>query len=254
MPLTGAAKAAYNRRYWQERKRRQKVGELRPSPSRRTPEPDTAPPPGRPEDPAGAFVSWAEAALRVPSGLMSGQPFEVHDWQRRFLAAALEPGIREAGLSVARKNGKSGLIAALLLAHLCGPLAARNWRGLVVSVTGLLAKELRTAMEEIAAASGLADQVRFLSTPTPGRAEGRWGSRVDFLAADKSSGHGVGADLAIIDEAGLLGEGKGPPSVERGVLVSRRPRWLSRGHQHPRGRPDVLGAGRPLRRAGGALD
>ena len=159
--------------------------------------------------PADAFRQWAESTLVVPNGLLAGQPFRIDDWQHEFVADALADGIREAGLSVARKNGKSGVIAALLLCFLAGPLNAPNWRGIVVSLTGLLAAELRTAMDEIVKASEL-DGVEILRTPTPGLATGRNGSRLQFLAADKATGHAVGADLVIIDEAGLLEENKRP--------------------------------------------
>ena len=79
------------------------------------------------------------------------------DWQVDWLRGALASGIREAGLSVARKNGKSGLVAALVLAHLVGPLRRPAWRAVVCSLTGNLAKELRRQVEEIARASGLYD-------------------------------------------------------------------------------------------------
>ena len=82
---------------------------------------------GKPESyPEGSLgdvvADWAESRLVVPTGPLRGQPFKIAEWQRRFLVDALGSGIREAGLSVARKNGKSGLIAALLLAYLVGPL------------------------------------------------------------------------------------------------------------------------------------
>ena len=82
---------------------------------------------GKPESyPDGSLgdvvADWAESRLVVPTGPLRGQPFKIAEWQRRFLVDALGSGIREAGLSVARKNGKSGLIAALLLAYLVGPL------------------------------------------------------------------------------------------------------------------------------------
>jgi len=109
-------------------------------------------------------------------------------------------------LSCARKNGKSGLIAALLLAHLApeGPLRSANWRALVVSETGRLAAELRRQVQEIAQASGI-DHVEVRAYPTPGQIIGLSGT-CDILAADKATGHAAGVDLAIIDEAGLLAE------------------------------------------------
>lgn len=156
------------------------------------------PVPARGANSAAVIQRWAADNLIVPTGPLAGQPFQIMDWQAQFLDDALAPDTREAALSVARKNGKSGVIGASLLSFLAGPLNRPNWRGIVVSLTGLLAKELRIAMEQTATASNL-NGVRFLRTPTPGRIEGMDGATLDFLAADKATGHAVGADLVIVD-------------------------------------------------------
>ena len=171
-------------------------------------------------DPAAAVAAWAKATLQVPAGLLRGQPFALADWQVDWLRGALASGIREAGLSVARKNGKSGLVAALVLAHLVGPLRRPAWRAVVCSLDGKTAKELQRQIEEIARASGLYDaeaaaaarppggeRIAAYRTPYPGRIVGPDGD-VTCLAADRATGHAVGADLAIVDEAGLLEEKK----------------------------------------------
>lgn len=158
-------------------------------------------------DNAKTIRDWAAETLLVPDGPMAGQPFVIDDWQYTWLRGAYAYGVREAGLSVARKNGKSGLIAAVLLAHLDGPLTRDYWRGLVTSETGALAAELRGAIEKTAEVSGLED-VRVVKTPAPGVVYGDMGTKVDILAADRSSGHATGVDLAIVDEAGLLRENK----------------------------------------------
>ena len=147
---------------------------------------------------------WAEATLKIPFGLLIGQPFKIPPWQRDWLNNAMAPGIREAGLSCGRKNGKSGLIAALILAYFCGPLHSSEWRSIVVSLTGNLAAELRTAIEKTAAISGL--DLRTYRSPLPGHIIGPNGTRCDILASDRSTGHSLGADLVILDEAGLLPE------------------------------------------------
>ena len=157
-------------------------------------------------DAVDAFEEWAGAQLIIPTGPLAGQRFKLGEWQRAFVREALAVGIREAGLSVARKNGKSGLISALLLAYLAGPLNVSHWRGVVVSLTGALAKELKDAIEALAIASGLHIDVR--QTPWPGQIRGARGARLDILASDKATGHAIGADLVIIDEAGLLEENK----------------------------------------------
>ena len=129
-------------------------------------------------------------------------------WQVDYLRAALADGVREAALCCSRKQGKSGLIAATLLAYLCGPLNRPGWRAIVVSLTGTLAKELRRQVAEICEVSGLSDTVRDYATPTPGRIIGLNGAEVTVLAADKASGHSVGVDLTVTDESGLLPENK----------------------------------------------
>ena len=169
--------------------------------------PAAAEPPSAAEAVADVVRRWSKERLLVPAGPLAGQPFMIDDWQYDFLVDALALGIREAGLSVARKNGKSGLIAALFLCYLVGPLNVPNWRGIVVSLTGELAKELRNACQEIAEASDLPG-VRIIRSPTPGGIEGDNGARLRILAADRSSGHAIGADLVVIDEAGLLDEAK----------------------------------------------
>jgi phage terminase large subunit-like protein len=71
--------------------------------------------------------------LSLPDGSDVGRPFVLRDWQRELIietyAPAREDGrrqVRQAVLSMARKNGKTALVAALCLAHLCGPEAIRN--------------------------------------------------------------------------------------------------------------------------------
>jgi phage terminase large subunit-like protein len=68
----------------------------------------------------------------VPSGEGQGKPFKLMGWEKRFIRDIYEPHrglrrvVRRAILSVARKNGKTALIAALALAHLIGPEAIPN--------------------------------------------------------------------------------------------------------------------------------
>ena len=155
--------------------------------------------------PAGDVIGdWAEATLKVPTGPLRGQPFKIPTWQREWITGAMGPGKREAGLSTSRKNGKTGLVAAIVLAHMVGPLRVPDWRAVVVSLTGSLAAELRGAIEKTAEISGL--NLTVYRSPLPGHIMGPDGTRCDILASDKATGHAIGADLAIIDEGGLLQE------------------------------------------------
>ncbi len=157
---------------------------------------------------AKAISDWSARNLVVPTPPRQGEPFRLSGWQSSWLQDAFAPGVKEAALSIARRNGKCFLIAVVLLAHLCGPLTKANWRSAVVSLTGKLASELREAVRQIAEASGLADEIEVGASPVPGFILGQQGTRVDILAADKSSGHAIGIDLGVCDETGLLENGQ----------------------------------------------
>ena len=161
--------------------------------------------PDWPSDPAAAVVEWARDSLRIPHGHpRAGQPFELPDYLADVIRDIYAPGVREVLLLIARKNAKSAAIAAVLLAHLAGPVRRFGFRAGVASISKEKAGELKTQCEAIAESSGL-DGLRFLRSPAPGRIVSPWGT-VDVLSADSNSGSASGFDLAIVDEIGLLTE------------------------------------------------
>jgi len=70
--------------------------------------------------------------LTIPSGKGQGKPFRLRPFQKRFIKDIYESRcngkrvVRRAVLSLARKNGKTCLIAAIVLVHLVGPAAEPN--------------------------------------------------------------------------------------------------------------------------------
>jgi phage terminase large subunit-like protein len=77
---------------------------------------------------AKAVIRFIEQ-LTIPSGTGQGKPFKLESFQKDFIRDIYEPhigtrrAVRRAILSMARKNGKTALIAAIVLAHLIGPEA-----------------------------------------------------------------------------------------------------------------------------------
>ena len=67
--------------------------------------------------------------LEITTGKHASTKLRLRSWQRKFIEAVYREDkrgvrpIRTAVLSMARKNGKSQLAAALALCHLCGPEA-----------------------------------------------------------------------------------------------------------------------------------
>src|SRR3546814_12125936 len=60
--------------------------------------------------------------------LFRSKPLKLEDFKKRFIREVYDnpKGTRRGILSIARKNGKSGLIAAMVLAHIVGPEARLN--------------------------------------------------------------------------------------------------------------------------------
>lgn len=70
---------------------------------------------------------------RDRAGRHAGQPFEVLHSQSRFLRGALEAGVSESALPLARGGGKSTFTAAIAWAALDGPLSEPSAEILVVA-------------------------------------------------------------------------------------------------------------------------
>lgn len=160
--------------------------------------------------------------LKVPSGFLQGQPFQLLEWQREFITAAYREDCVEATLSTARKNGKTGLICSLAAYYLSRVGWRRGWRGLCISLTGIQAMQLRDDLHELLSISGIyetpvpetgAKAVQMIRT-RPGL------FRVPHLSIEfklmasnvKASGVGSSADLVVIDELGAF-EDKARPLI-----------------------------------------
>jgi len=77
---------------------------------------------------AADVIRFIEKYCRVPDGRDVGKPIRLLDFQRAFLVDVFDNphGTRRAILSVGRKNGKTALIGALMLAYVVGPLHQAN--------------------------------------------------------------------------------------------------------------------------------
>ncbi|MBN8492745.1 MAG: terminase large subunit [Burkholderiales bacterium] len=160
---------------------------------------------------AAAVIEFIETLCLVPEGAGVGQPMVLADFQRKFIAEVYDnpAGTRRAFLTMARKNGKTGLIAALLLAHLVGPEAVRNSQ----IVSGAMSRDQAALVFGLAAkmvqlSPVLADVVRIVPS---GKKLIGLPMNVEFraLAAEGKTAHGLSPVLAILDEVGQV---RGPQS------------------------------------------
>lgn len=160
---------------------------------------------------ADKIIAFIERYCVTPEGANVGQPLVLADFQKGFIREVYDnpAGTRRGYLSIARKNGKTGLIAGLLLAHLIGPEAVQNSQ----IVSGAMSRDQAALVFNLAAkmvqqSPRLTSLVRIV--PSGKRLIGL-PLNVEYraLAADGKTAHGLSPVLAILDEVGQV---RGPQS------------------------------------------
>ena len=73
--------------------------------------------------------------LRVTQGPLAGQGLTVFPWQAEFIRGAFAPDVTDAGLSVARGNGKTSILAGIALATVEGPLMQPRAETVIVAAS-----------------------------------------------------------------------------------------------------------------------
>jgi phage terminase large subunit-like protein len=153
--------------------------------------------------------AFIERFCIIPEGSKVGQPIQLAEFQRRFVLAIYDnpSGTRRAYLAIARKNGKSALIACLLLAHLVGPEAVLNSQ----LVSGARSRDQAALVFNLAAKMvELSPELRKIVriVPSGKRLIGLpMNTEYKALAAEGTTAHGLSPVLAILDEVGQV---KGP--------------------------------------------
>lgn len=154
-------------------------------------------------------IAFVERYCLVPEGTHVGEPIKLAPFQKRFIRAIYDNkrGTRRAYLSLARKNGKTALIAGIMLAHLVGPEARQNSQ----IVSGARSRDqagqvFNYAAKMVQLSPALTDLVRIV--PSGKRLIGL-PLNVEYraLSAEGSTAHGLSPVLAILDEVGQV---KGP--------------------------------------------
>jgi phage terminase large subunit-like protein len=151
-------------------------------------------------------VAFIEEYCRVPEGKNVGERIVLEPFQRRFILDVYDNphGTNRAYLSIARKNGKTALIAGIVLAHIVGPVAEQNSQiisGARSRDQAALVFKLMTKM--IAMEPRLARITRIVPSSKiivglPRNVEYR------AISAEAKTAHGLSPVVAILDEVGQV--------------------------------------------------
>ena len=173
---------------------------------------DLAPVPRPTRSRAEKVIAFAETYCRVPEGALVGRPLVLAPFQKRFIYDIYDNPrrrTRRALLSMARKNGKTALIAVLLLAHLTGPEAVVNAQ----LVSGAMSRDQAALVFGLASKMiQLDERLNALCRIVPSKKHiFGLAKRTEFhaMSADASTAFGISPLLAILDEVGQI---RGPTS------------------------------------------
>ncbi len=156
-------------------------------------------------------IAFIETYCKTPSGSMVGNQIKLETFQKCFILDVYDnpTGTRRAYLSIGRKNGKTSLIACILLAHLVGPEAKKNAQ----IISGALSREQAAIVYDLA--SKMVMQSPELSAiirevPSSKKLIGvPMNTEFRAISAEGKTAHGLSPILAILDE---LGQVRGPQS------------------------------------------
>jgi phage terminase large subunit-like protein len=151
------------------------------------------------------FISF----LPVPTGPLQGERQKLHKFQESFVRAIYEPTdgngkllVRSATLSTARQNGKSLLLADLVLAHLLGP--GRRLNGTLFSaandrfqaaVVYQIVRAMVHMMPELSGRLMIAESTKRMMNPITN-------SVYHAISAEAVTKLGQGPDFIVYDELG----------------------------------------------------
>lgn len=154
-------------------------------------------------------IAFIHRYCRVPEGKHVGKPLRLMEFQKRFIREIYDNpnGTSRAYLSIARKNGKTVLIAAIVLAHVVGPEARLNSqiisgarsRDQAALVYSAAEKMVRLNPELAKIIRPIPSLKKLIGLPM----------NVEYkaISADAGTAHGLSPVVAILDEVGQV---KGP--------------------------------------------
>lgn len=156
-------------------------------------------------------IAFIEHYCKVPSGKSVGVDFHLDDFQKKFILEVYDNphGTRRGYLSIGRKNGKTALIACILLAHLVGPEAKKNSQ----IISGAMSREQAAIVYDLASKIvALSPKLRVIVREVPSSKKLcglPMNTEYRAISAEGKTAHGLSPILAILDE---LGQVRGPSS------------------------------------------
>jgi phage terminase large subunit-like protein len=160
---------------------------------------------------AEKVILFIETECKVPEGALVGQPIKLLPFQRAYIRAIYDNKdsegnrlTRTAILSIARKNGKTTIVAPLVLAAIIGPLAPKNAQIISGAQSREQAGILFTAMAKMVGLNpNMSKRTQII--PSGKRLKGiATNTEYKALAKDGPTAQGLSPYIAVLDETGQV--------------------------------------------------
>lgn len=153
---------------------------------------------------AERVLLFTKKYLVVPEGALIGQPLVLDDYQAAFVYAVFDAPVatKKAILSVARRNGKTLVIGAILWSFLVGPLVKRNS---VIALAAMAKKQAALAYRLMILMAGPLLAPHFRTVPSQQQIVGlKHNVELHTLSREAKTGHGMSIRVLLLDEAGQI--------------------------------------------------
>lgn len=155
---------------------------------------------------AEAICAFIEEFLVVPEGAHVGKRVKLREWQKQIIHSIYDTPTRQAIISLGRKNGKTALVAMIVLAHLVGPESRRNAQiysaaqsrdqaGIVFSLASKMVRMSKALSDPNMVV--VRESAKELFSPYTG-------VRYKALSADATTAYGFSPVLVVHDELGQV--------------------------------------------------
>ena len=166
---------------------------------------------------ASKTAAWIEAHYTIPQGQLTGNPFRLLPWERRYLVGTFDGEAEQSSLSVARGNGKTAFLSAILASSVDvgGPLVEANAEAVLVAGSFEQARIAYSYVLRFLAKSiekhGTGPRGRFRIEDSTSRCrilDKETGASVRVLGSDPRRAHGLAPRIVLWDEMAQFPPGR----------------------------------------------
>lgn len=147
---------------------------------------------------------FAETYLKIPEGECVGQPLRLAYYQELFIYCVFDNDIDTAILSIARRNGKTFVIAVICLALLLSPLSVKNR---VIASAAMSREQAALIFRAMAQMIMMSEELSAIAKITPSSKRivcTLNQSEYYAMSADHNTGYGKSLAVVVLDESGRI--------------------------------------------------